>query len=241
MHEQRMLVFIDALLDTRIATLSRMAPEAAAELFSREQSMYWKRTDDNFEVMTNGAVTQAEYLEAYAKRDVATLKHSSMTSLVLLLSGMVASLDTLRNNTPTVTSVRVDLNMWPYRLTPEQTELYATCVSAYAGMETPINPVFVPIESVTPDNMRNQWEAVILYDLDEWVTHHLGSLTVNKIPRQTLIAPARSANEDVSPERLQKLGITEHPFAVVEREFAPMIGLDLLDGKYFSAIPPKWQ
>jgi len=235
MEKQRILVMLDALLDTRIATVSKLSESAAVGLLGPD---YFERYHDDFGLLTKGVVSTEAYQAAYAARDLETLQRSQMTGIVVMLNKMVATLQIQRVNTPMVDEVTLEVNIWPYSLTSEQGEMYLTCIAAYIGMETPVTMVNIPPSALTPKAIAESWEAVILYDLDEWLKIHQEALIKFRIPRNTLIAPARSATGPLDLEELVRQGVTEHPFATCERELAEFVGLDLIEMKYCSLPPP---
>lgn len=236
MEQQRILVELDCLIDTRIGTLSMLNEAAAAKLFGPK---YWGRLDDDFEYLTEGAVTNEAYRKAYNERGLESLMRGTLTGMTLLLNGMVSNLESLRINTPFVDAVVVEVNIYPYLLTEEQCELYVTAILAYTGMETPVRIVRYAPQELSPSIIKARWEAVIMYDFDAWITLHWSSLLTYRIPKHSLITAARSANQRIDNESLKAAGIEKiHPFAAAEGCFMEFVGLDMLSILHFCAIPP---
>lgn len=234
MDKQRLLVDIDVLLDTRISTISSINDEAAKYLLSNG---YYDRLSDNFEVMTNGLITNEEFKEAYSKRDKEILKKSVVTKFTFALNGIVKNLINVSRNTPLINEIVIGINLWPYHFDEDEKEALSLILTNYLGQDISYKIEFVRLQphTLTPSYIRENWEGYVTYDYDLWLRDQHLNLIDLPIPRNTIMGPAVSKNEHIqSPVlKVEELGEIE-PFKYLEVLLSPYISLELMESKYFS-------
>jgi hypothetical protein len=233
---KRILVELDCLLDTRYATLKKLNRKAT-ETILKDKS-YWLRIQDDFTTLTKGAITQSEYLKAYAERDKETLKQARPTGIVKLLSRISKEVEAQKISLPMVESLKIEVNIYPYILNEAELDVLATAVMFYGGLETEVIPVSLSLKQLNPKQIKQTWDAVILYNFNDWFTIHAAELNANPIPRHLLYAPALTFK---SPENAEDFYIeTPHgnlsPFTALEMCFVPKLCLEFLKPAEFSLL-----
>jgi hypothetical protein len=232
--DQNILCEIDALLDTRIATLARVNPECAAAMMTDH---YWSRLADDFEKYTYGKVTNAQYREQYAKRDVWTLRGSVATSMCLSLTSIFANLCDQRINTPLVSDVKLTINFYPYILTDDEIEAYLTALSVFTNNEVQLSHVWLPPEEVTPAFLDADYSAYILYDFNHWMSLQEQRFIDKVIPSITVFAPARAADVEFTEEDITVPGVgVVSPFEMLEFTSKLYMNLQLVDIALFCPV-----
>lgn len=234
MSDQHVLCEIDALVDTRLASLARVNPQAAADMMT---DWYWTRLSDDFEKYTYGKVTNEAYRAQYAKRDIDTLKGSLATNLCLSLMGMFANLCDQRINSPLVHDVKLTINFYPYYLDADEIEAYLTAISVFTNNEVKLSQTWMPPEEITPALLDAEYSAYILYDYDQWMGLQEARFHDKVIPSVTVFAPARSNVGDFTEEDITVPGIgIVSPFEMLEFTNKLYINLQLLDIAQFSPV-----
>lgn len=233
MECQRLLIELDALLDTRLATVARLSVENAVQLASTK---YRNRLSKDLTLL-NPEIDMQAFNEAYSKRDLTTLMASKMTGGVFLLAGMVEELENQTHDTPFLSALEIDVNVYPYKVDESVEIALINSVMAYAGLETKVNIVNLSPESLRPGIIKSTWAGLMMYDFDNWLNLHNVELTTSKIPTITIIAPALF--KDVIPKEddlKNDSGEVLKPFTTVEMALCEFVSVSFVDSKYFSII-----
>jgi len=183
----RIHVMLDVLLDTRIATVAGINGEAAARMLGNPE--YLERLNDDMEAITEGAVTNAAYRDAYAKRDLVTLALSRPTGAFKALDDLKRSLAANIPNTPFADGFAFEINVWPYRMDEDEKRDVETAVAYWLGARTSIKVVDIPMADLTPYRLSGGYSAVFLYSLDEWARLHGKEAMHTPIRDVTLFCP----------------------------------------------------
>lgn len=234
---------LDAILDTRLGTVSRMNQDAAAQLLCKA---YYERLSDDLGDITP-LITNEAYRAAYAQRDLETLKVSRVTAILPLMGAQIRKVmdGVIAGNGQG--GVEIDLNIWPYKVTPSMYDMLKTCIRSYTMRHLPVNIINVPPEGLTMDRIRSSWVMMFLYDFVGWS----GAISDKIEPMEkggkraaqvTMITPALFvSNEEAEKVKKDPLiidGQEMNAFAATEITFAEYIGLTFEHVKLFSIIPP---
>lgn len=232
--DQHVLCELDALLDTRLPSLARVNPAAAAKMVN---DYYWSRLSDDFALYTGGMVTNEAYKAQYAKRDVDTLRGALATNMCLSLTGMFANLCDQRINSPLVHDVRLTINFYPYRLSDEEIDMYLTSLAVFTNNEVRLDHAWMAPDEITPSLLDANYSAYILYDYDEWMGKQEQRFHDKVVPSITVFAPARSAVGDFTEEDITVAGVgVVSPFEMLEFTSKLYMNLQLLDIAQFSPV-----
>ena len=218
---------LDVLLDTRIGTLALMGNEIVKKVL---QSNYHTRKSDEFK-----DVDMNLYREMYKKRDIETLKKSSMTDAVFLLANMAHDLVEQAIARPYHDKVRITVNIYPYVIDKETIEVLSLAIKARLSPAVELNMASIPTKELTPAFCGQEYAAMTMYDYGNWLELQTIALHNTRIPTVSLFAPAiylcRQPEEEIitfeDGERM-------HLLAAVEGGTAAFIELKLLDVKIFS-------
>ena len=122
------LVSLDCLLDTRLATVSKINLDIANKLLDGDD--YHTRDQDVFV-----GIDKEYFKEVYKNRDIETLKKSSLTNIVPLLRHLVSKLKEQSIVRPFHDGGNIVVNMYPYKLTiDEQDEICAAIAVWMQGL-----------------------------------------------------------------------------------------------------------
>lgn len=170
--KQRILIELDAILDTRLATIALMDPLIARDMVNNEK--YYKRVSDEFNLI-DPRIDNEAYKEAYRKRDVTTLMGSRPTGMVLLIAEHIRDMERrLNQGTPDITSLAVDVNLYPYVLQDDEIEALIASVKKVCNIMVNVEHVFIPHEKLTTLLIKNsQWANIYYYNFMEWDSDYL--------------------------------------------------------------------
>lgn len=236
--EQRILVELDALLDTRIATIARLDPGIAADIVGPR---YFNRPTDQFHLLDN-RIDDVAYQMAYASRDLDTMAIARPTAALDWLGKMVRDLEKqFEEGAPTVTSLAVDVNVYPYRLSDEEAAQVGMSIAYYIGKFTSVNVINVPLAELSFAYIRaHRYTAVILYNFKEWIEasfKQYGDKQPMGVPAVTMFVPSLMADyTEYMDEKNRRLpdGRLLDPYEVTRETFAPFIGLEFTPSGLFS-------
>lgn len=241
--KEKLLVFLDALLDTRIACVSQVNQAWAKQLVCKE---YTNRISDEFQYICED-IDIEKYREAYRKRNVETLMVSIPTHFSFILDGVisVAELEQAKNN-PDFEDVELEVNYYPYTdLTSEELEELAVAISARAGINVAPKMVCIPFSNLTLERIESEkWTTIIMYDFDEWWTtisqkFDKDAKSIKGVPQVNLMVPAllKSIEEakDVSKRTLPDKKVLD-PFETTQFYFSEIISLTFISPEAYSFV-----
>lgn len=235
--KQCVYVELDALLDTRLATISKIDQDAAVALLKSPE--YYSRLIDDFEPWTG--ITKETFRAEYAKRNVDTLARSRITNVPFLLKELIEKMEEMSSETPFVEDLSVVINTFPYDLTEEEQNVLISAVMARSGIETPVVVDYIPPAQLTPYYVKVNFSGMIIYNFHDWMKHHLEAFHTVQSPTMTVITPALFRDEIPKPEEYLSEGINPNgnPFQLAEVAMASMFSLSLVKVEVFSIFLPK--
>lgn len=234
----KVYVELDAALDTRLGLVSSLDQQAAVKLVTSEQ--YYTRLKDDFSEITG--IPHEVYRQAWEARTADILPRSIKTHIPILLSRLMHHLERLEENTPYMPDVRLEVNVWPYRdLTPKECDMLQLAFTVHSGIQTIPEIVCYDPAELTPRKIKNEYSGLILYNLRDWLKHHLEVFGRCICPDVAVLAPALFYDQivtvkDLSPDPELKESLSV--FQLTEMACAEFFQLNLLDPKYFSIWRP---
>lgn len=230
--EVKILMDLDAILDTRIATVARIDEDLATKLLVGD---YHKRRSD---FLTG--VNKEEFDLAYSKRDRTTLNMSQCTNMLIVLKDMLLSLLSTGLATPYITYVTVDVNFYPYDLKDDEIDLILKAISSWIPKLASLHGVNLSEDKITPDFIKNNYDVIIKYHYDTWLEINTKGFEKTLVPEVDLYVPAISFTTDLTDEVLRDIyeETGKHPMDMLKFGLAPFINLQPLDVSAFSAFAP---
>lgn len=240
--KQKVLVELDALLDTRRGVLFGLNPEAGKGTLVSDYN--YRPSDDMTAFQT--VVTQAEFEEAYKNRNKNDLKRSIVTYMHFFLNELVRKLEeNHRYNVDSAEEVEVIVNIHPYELNEAERETLAIAIQTRVGVITPVRIDSIPMQEITIGFLNQEgYTGVIFYNFHEWsekVLAHLEHHPENA-PGVTVFAPALFlANQPLPKEEDLKdeKGNLLDPFQMLMSFLAEVIGLSFLPIRFYCTPLPE--
>jgi len=191
-NEFNLLLDLDGMFDTRMGTLLSLHSDLPSVLPIHE---YRRRTIDDWTALSKGAVTTEAFNEAFAKRDITTLKRSIISGMVPVLMNYIDSLQARFFRGVDVASVSVDINTWPYVLPGPIADTFKNCLRVLLPTFVGVNAVSYPPEKMTPTFMQTHYSGWVTYNIHPWLELHQIELLGNPINSVAVITPKLRVKE----------------------------------------------
>jgi len=245
-QEQALLIELDCLLDTRLATIARISEQSAVEVL---KNGYHKRNADWF----GDYVDMDQYTRLYKARDIETLKLARPTEGFRFVREMVKLYreQAVSANSPYSGRIKIAVNTHPYQLTAELTDLVGRALAVNFGATAPCEMVSLSPAELTPEAVRSRYCMLMMYEYDPWLSMHYNydpsKLSADQMKQVlksllldvTLFAPAVYYKKPPTQDEVEEvMKDTHHPLEVIEMMGTTVIGLHLIDVTSFSVIRP---
>lgn len=237
--DQRFLIELDALLDTRLGTIALIDDQLAKSFLTDE---YANRISDEFHKL-NPALDIDLYRRAYADRDIETLMASAPTDISLFLNPLINTLSrNAESGSPTITKLEVEVNYYPYQLSEALKEEFAVCITASLCLDQRVTMVYHPTAHLTTDYiLANKWTMLVLYNLSEWHNAVFGKITTppTPIPTVVVLVPFLLNSVDDVVAEMQNEPPTKQritPFDAYRIMLADYIGIKFMPTADFSLV-----
>lgn len=223
----KILVELDALLDTRLATLASIDIELADEIGSSVE--YYTRYSDVMS-QVDGRVDDKVFADRYLKRNVDILQNALMTDVVHLIAmGLESMMDKVhRGILPK--DVRVHINYYPYKLDKHVRELMEAAVLNHIPYEVAVEMVHIDLYNLTPNTVRAKYKEMYVYDIEPWLEIHKNNVLEKPMTEVQIVLPKLSTSgNDPKADSFDM-----EPFMARELLFKPYLSLNYIDLGYFT-------
>lgn len=226
----KVMLFLDALIDTRLGTLNILDPEAVQAM---DPARYLMRTRDDFSFM---GIDEELFNIAYKNRDTLTLRNSIMTNILPIVQNAIHQYTTLMapmSGKP----IEIDLNVYPYNPTMEEGRMMADLVEFKLGGVVKVNVIRTPYSAMTLGMLARSYHTVVIYDWVDWACAIEASFRSEAAPSVTMIAPDLLKGEKLpdEPDKYTEAAFkVAHPTAYMEFTLVDYIGLSFERTTFFS-------
>lgn len=157
---------LDALFDTRFSLLHRFDEETAVQFLS---SGYRDRITDEFWRVSK-KFTEADWVDAWAKRDWTLLPGAPITSIPSFLIEAIESIDwdAISPNDPE-RKVKITINTHPYQLEKEVKDSIVYHLGLLLPTVDDIDTICIPPNFLTNHQLLGRYDLVVMYNFHEWV------------------------------------------------------------------------
>lgn len=233
----RAYVQLDALLDTRIATVERLDPAAAQAV---SVGRYHTRTIDIFD--RNGSnIKQTDYERLYEDRDTETLSHATMTWLARYMLTLMSQL-TMKQGMPLLSEqISISVDIYPYDLPEAQQASLVAAMETYTNGAAKIDLVSFAPSDMTVSMIKQSYDICFMYDFNAWLMAHTEEFKKVQIPEIRFVVPKLYLKD--SPALLRaKLEGEELVWEQMSLLMVGLVGVVFMDVRLFSFItetPPN--
>lgn len=226
--KQGIFINIDALLDTRLATLYQFGEEVMLKNLSGN---YFKREIDDFI-----GVDKETFKQAYDKRDKGVLKNAIICKIIAMVREIVRF--TLKESltTPLHTGPKIFLNIHPYDLLPEEVTIILKALVAATENLADVEIVNISPENLKPSFIKENLAVLFMYQYGAWLDLQAENFKKTPCPEVSLIVPELYFDKIPSKADLDVLLEKQiHPFKTIEIISSPLIAMKLYDIDLFCA------
>lgn len=229
MEDSSLLVELDCLLDTRIGTILSIIGNDQERFNTILGTGYFDRICDKFPTISHD-----EFKKAYEKRDINTLKNSQVTKIVYFIKEFVFRTISNSITSPHQFKPKVIVNTYPYKLSKEDSNNILESIRITLNDLPEVELINIPLEKLTPAQVKQNYSIVIMYDYARWLDYHAGKNNFDKYlcPDVGLIAPAISFLDVEEKDLVSE----EDPFDVCMKMAAPFIALALYPIDLFCMV-----
>lgn len=247
--KQSILISIDALFDTRFATLSVIDQDYANGIMSDKQRLaaYLERFDDNY--VEIGYDTE-RFRSLYRTRDSRLLTISPLTALTYELKDIVEVLLNAGIDEPhRVDGVELVINTAPYNDIPGDIEAFLILqLQKMIGYPINISVVNLPISFLSPYMLKHsKYVAMYIYDIEEWLVHHYNPMVTLTddlmMPQFTIVTPMIVTSKEKLKEAVEfesPTGETCDYFEGLAFTFKDLFKYETMDAAVFSVAHPNY-
>lgn len=227
---------LDCLLDTRLSVF-RQAGVTGEELFGNKEGWYWSRLDNDPSGITNGRVTQADINALWSNRDMAVLEDTMPTLFCREIGELIRELSMTTQRFTNGSKIHLTVNVYPYKLTNAEMRELEMHLPMYTGFDVKLSVEYIPFEQLSLNNCRHRYSYMIVYNFEEWMTHHVDQLGVHPNDDFMVLAPQIAYNKTYTTVEYQ--GEQVNPFASLGLMFSGSFTLEFLDITYYSVPLPS--
>lgn len=226
----KLLLELDALLDTRLSILGSLDPKRTAQIM--QDTSYTTRVIDRFPGFDNEA-----YQKAYDTRTSKSLGGAMRTDVIKILHDFITRVMNRNIVSPTPVDTEIVLNVHPYQLSEKEQAFITLGLIRSMPLCPRVTIVNMPVEQLTPQYLRG-FGCVVIYNFNAWLTHFLSEdyLSACPIPDTTLFVPAilgRIDEGDAPPENLSQA------FNEISKEFHRVMSIVFTPVELFSSIAAR--
>lgn len=221
----------DVLLDTRMGTLEKLDPELAN---AAVVANYHERVSDMF-----AGIDREAYKEAYRTRDIETLQCSYVTNAPSLIMHFVSIAQQLAVERAEVEPLRMEVNCYPYVLTPQLHDIYLEVFHEIFPQISDIRIINVAEKDLSIDYCKEVYRMMFMYEYAEWLEARSKDFETVQASDMMVYAPAiyhEKVPTQADLDEIRKQIPPLHPFEAVLFQVRPFVGLHLLDVKHFSLL-----
>lgn len=233
MLTSKLYIDLDSILDTRISTLAKLDTVVAGALLKSEA--YWLRETDNWELLTQGRISQEQFDNEYGKRDKELLKTSYITGIFAPLTKLIADNELAIAEGGMNKPISFEINIWPYKLEPEEMDVFIDLFRYRLGVDVTVTLCSVSLDMLTPTYLTDHYAGAFLYPFHQWIKLHLAELIKANHPDFTLVAP-KLFEQDVSRLTIDEKRDEITTFRLFLLEY---MDISFIDAACFSIFKPK--
>jgi hypothetical protein len=234
---KKIYISLDAILDTRLGTLINLSPDFAFDVSSQEE--YYKREVDIFKTAQQGQLTKENFEALFEANRQDLVKCSIMTNIYIFLAELCTVFYNQVLSTPFMSSIEIDVNIHPYKLTDDEADKFLSILSSYIGDRVSINMIDKSDKELTIESVRNVYKAMIFYKYHDWLNLHTNELKKKPLRDLSLYVPKLYFSNVPTKEQLAEVTKQGNdPFTLSQEILAPLVLIQYLPIAFFSANTP---
>lgn len=220
---------LDTILDTHLGTLAKMGEQHALQAL--QSGRYHRRMIDEFD-----GIPKDVFKTEYAKRDIETLKRSTLSNMVFFLRRLIKDSLLQAVIQQKIEKMCFTVNVWPYDFDdPGLVEMLIGCIRFHTYSTSSVRIVSIPNEDLTPRYCVENFQIMIRYDWHAWLDAHKTFFEKEGVPQLTLVVPEIFSEAVPTQEDIDRLELKKNnPFRMMEQLCARMFRLKHMPVSLFS-------
>lgn len=235
---RRLYVDIDSLLDTRLAVVSGIDPQAAVT--AALDSQYWLREHTDWSVLTKKAITNGQFDTAWGERTTETLANSVVTGVPTVLQQLLYDYHKNLSSGAVTDDISLEINLAPYDLNTDERDGLEEIIRELLFDDLSITFCYRPLSELTPEVIYQRYSAVVMFEFHDWIRTHHETLMQWPCKEVSFIVPRLFER---NPEVLNKDGkeaeIALFQMAMLDHMNVEFIGVDWFSMLRVKATPNK--
>lgn len=230
---KHILIDLDSLLDTRLGVLESIDPALTRQVI--QSNTYWDREHTDWSVLTQGKLSNEDFLACWRDRDNRVLQASMMTAMIPVLGKILADYHRNMKDGVVEVDVGVEVNIWPYGLEYDDLEVIREALHQYLYDDLEVTFCSRPLTELTPQVMHEHYSAVVLFDFQPWIKHHCFNIAKQRCPGLNLIVPKLFESD---PSKLS-VESKEEEIIGFRLWLLEYIDIEFIDAQWFSMFRPE--
>ena len=187
---QIQLVELNAILDFRLSALAIIDRAATEELLISRK--YWGRESDNFELLTNGKIKNADFERVHSTDSAELLSGALLTNLMEELSKQAKGLRRTKLHPEPTGDIVYHINTSPYEFNSKSRKTLLEALHWHFGPGIKVELVYLSENHLSPSELNAVYASYISYHaMDKWWARWHKQVTDNPIPEFTIIFPSK--------------------------------------------------
>lgn len=227
-QRHRLLITLDALMDTRLAALAEISSEGTEAILLN--GTYHGRRHNHFHLLDD-RFAPGQFERLYAERGKQQLvRKAYVTPMVQLIRDLVARYQEGELVTPDHCVVEVTINTCPYTLTEEEKAGLRDMLIVQTHCAS-VNYVYLSLPYLTPETLSH-YSTIIGDDFDAWITEHHPRINDTILSGRELYFPERLLKPEMANKALPQAVIGNLGRMTFARQFI----LELMPLEFFSVL-----
>lgn len=229
--EQRVLIDIDCLHDTRIALQQELFPKLEFDF-----KTYHTRTSDGYFIV-KGADKDV-WNKGWKERSHKLLASAKPTYMFFELAVMLRDRLTMKQLGTPVKAPTLTVNIYPYMMSSDEREIYkGILISFFGRYVTEINIIRRKPKKLTQVELTENFDMYICYDFYNWHLTNADGFKEKQCPSFTMVIPALFKYEYAKEAMDQIIKDKVNPFRELVDGYAELMTLEVMDASIFSLHP----
>lgn len=231
MSSVKILVDLDAILDTRLAMANRIEPGLAIKLLGTNWD---ERTTDKL-IWETGNISEVDYKQAYGRRTYDILPESFATPILKYITAIfhdeMSSLDIEKGDM----DFTLVVNIFPYYLSKDEVDEIAHTVKVATNLIATVELDSMDPRTLTSDYLTGaSYTHYVTFEIIRWLKDHHRQVVLNPAPRLTVIGPMVREHEltSLTAEEVELSGVIT-PWEAQEQTFSMYLMLRFIGMEFF--------
>lgn len=233
---KRIYVDIDCLLDTRLGTLIKIDPRFAYNVSDNKN--YYLRQEDIFKDKDQ-TLDREIYKKVFCKYKEEIIRSSLKTKMFAFLYELCKVFLNQATSTPYLSSIEIELNLYPYDFTQEEGTTILNLVSSILKDSIDISYINKSPKELTVDYIYESHCAMIMYDCSNWLNENNKGLQSRKLKEIALYIPKLNFVRQLTQEEskpFNERGV--NPFELLKILMCEFITMQFLPVSLYCADTP---